>query len=90
MHGSGWRLVTDGPSEGDLDPELVDWFSSIGGTVVALDGQAPELTAWLQARGVRWALQRPDFHLYGAAADLAGAADLLADLRERLIRTETQ
>ena len=31
---------------------------------------------WFDDHGVRWALQRPDFHLYGTATDAAGAGRL--------------
>ena len=37
---------------------------------------------WFAEHGARCALQRPDFHLYGTATGPAGAATLLADLRE--------
>lgn len=83
VHGAGWRLVTDRGSADELPDDLVVWFASVGGAVVALGG-APDLTAWFDANGVRWGLQRPDFHLFGAAPDGAGAADLLASLRARL------
>jgi 2-polyprenyl-6-methoxyphenol hydroxylase-like FAD-dependent oxidoreductase len=91
VHGAGWRLVTVGPSVGidGLDPASVDWFGSIGGAVVDASGAAG-LVAWLHARGVRWALQRPDFHLFGAAPDQDAAEALLADLRGRLVPTETR
>ncbi len=46
VHGAGWRLVTDDPAAGDLDPALVDWFGSIGGAVVDVADTAPDLTAW--------------------------------------------
>jgi hypothetical protein len=84
VHGAGWRFVTDDPAAGDLDPALVDWLESIGGRVIRVEEHAPDLTAWLREHNVRWALQRPDFHLYGTAADRAAAADLLAHLRARV------
>jgi 2-polyprenyl-6-methoxyphenol hydroxylase-like FAD-dependent oxidoreductase len=83
-YGVGWRLVTDDGSAGDLDPDLVDWFGTIGGQVVAIGEAAPDLTAWFAAAGTHWALQRPDFHLYGTAADPAATTDLLDSLRRRL------
>jgi flavoprotein hydroxylase len=88
IHGAGWRLVTDGPAAGGVDAELVEWFASIGGAVVAIAGEAPDLSGWMAARGVRWALQRPDFHLFGAAADAAGAAALVAGLQRQLTTPE--
>ncbi len=45
---------------------------------------APELTTWLRGNDVRWVLQRPDFHVYGTAADVPGAAELVEHLRRRL------
>jgi 2-polyprenyl-6-methoxyphenol hydroxylase-like FAD-dependent oxidoreductase len=80
--GPGWRLVTDAPAP-DLDPELQDWFRSIGGrvvTVAAGDARA----RWLSEHEAAFALERPDFHLYGTAADPTSAAALLTDLRHRL------
>jgi 2-polyprenyl-6-methoxyphenol hydroxylase-like FAD-dependent oxidoreductase len=84
VHGAGWRLVTTEPSADPLDADLVAWFESIGGAVVVLAGAAPDLAAWCEQHEVRWALQRPDFHLYGAAADAAAATTLLEHLQERL------
>jgi hypothetical protein len=39
---------------------------------------------WFAEHGTTWALQRPDFHLYGTATDAGGAVTLLTDLRARL------
>jgi hypothetical protein len=83
VHGAGWRLVTDGAC-GSLAPDLVDWLVSIDGAVVAVGDGAPDLTAWFATHDVHWALQRPDFHLYGTAADVAGAAALVDRLRTDL------
>jgi hypothetical protein len=89
VHGAGWRLVTiaDDIPEG-LDPDLVDWFSTIGGAVIAVPSTTDDLVAWFDDHDVRWALQRPDFHLFGTATDGAGAVGLLAGLRHRLTTTE--
>jgi 2-polyprenyl-6-methoxyphenol hydroxylase-like FAD-dependent oxidoreductase len=84
IHGAGWRLVTDDPDARDIDPALADWLATVGGAVVHVAETAPELTAWFGAHGVRWALQRPDFHVYGTAADAATASELVAHLRGRL------
>ena len=83
-HGAGWRLVPDAGVGDDLASHLVDWLGSIGGAVVALGDDSPDLSAWFASRDVHWALQRPDFHLYGTAPDAAGAEALLAQLRGRL------
>ena len=36
VHGAGWRLVTDRGSTSGLPDDLVGWFASVGGAVVAL------------------------------------------------------
>ena len=59
-----------------LPPEMADAFK--------VDLTAPDLTAWFREHDVRWALQRPDFHLYGTARDAAGATELVAHLRSHL------
>ena len=84
VHGAGWRLVTVDPDAADLDSSLADWLDSIGGTVVDLRGTAPDLAAWFVDNDVQWALQRPDFYLYGTARDLAGAAQLVESLHRWL------
>jgi hypothetical protein len=87
VHGAGWRLVTDDAASGDLDPAVVEWFASIGGVVVQVAETSPQLTSWFDEHEVRWALQRPDFRLYGTGADLAAATELVAHLRRRLSST---
>ncbi len=88
LHGAGWRLVTDSslepPHADDLDRDLVAWFAGVRGEIVDVAGRSDDLHGWFVAHDVRWALQRPDFHLYGTAADLAGAADLLRSLRSHM------
>jgi hypothetical protein len=86
VFGAGWRLLTvdhlaiDTPT---LDDELGAWFAQIGGLVVQVGGRAsskvdPDGTyrRWFADRGLMAALQRPDFVLFGTAAD-AGELDLL-------------
>lgn len=80
VHGAGWRLVSAEPTDA-LDPTLLAWFATIGGTVVAV----PEMGDWFARHDVRWALQRPDFHLFGTAADHPDP--LLAALRRQIERT---
>ncbi len=84
IHGAGWRLVSDDPAAADLDPATVEWLGSLGGAVVDVGDRAPRLTAWFREHDVRWALQRPDFHLYGTATDAVAAAELVEHLRRRL------
>lgn len=84
VFGAGWRLVTVDAATDDLAPAAAAWFAGIGGAVISVAGVAPDLVAWFERHEVRWALQRPDFHLYGTATDTAGAGDLLDSLRGRL------
>lgn len=84
VHGAGWRLVTVHDESASLDTSALDWFESIGGRVVALCDPEPTARVWFADHGVTWALQRPDFHLYGTATNAAGASDLLHDLRARV------
>ncbi len=84
VHGVGWRLVTVDPDWTGLDPTLVRWFETIGGAVVGVTPVAKNLAAWFEAHDLRWALQRPDFYLFGTTPDLRGAAEMLAELRRRL------
>jgi hypothetical protein len=90
--GGGWRLlVADGdPAElAALDAEPVQWLESLGGRVVPLGaGDVADIDGtyarWFEAHDVSWALQRPDFVLYGAARSAADAGRLLGDLRAQL------
>ncbi len=84
VHGAGWRLVTDDPAFDELEPRLVDWFGAIGGTVVAVADTARDFTAWLRSHDVRWVLARPDFHIFGTATGVPGAAVLIEQLRSQL------
>jgi 2-polyprenyl-6-methoxyphenol hydroxylase-like FAD-dependent oxidoreductase len=65
--------------------DLVEWFDAIGGTVIPVDATDPVFGRWFGEHDARWALQRPDFYVYGTATDAAGAARLLADLRSQLL-----
>jgi 2-polyprenyl-6-methoxyphenol hydroxylase-like FAD-dependent oxidoreductase len=84
LHGVGFRLVTVDPGAHDLDTDLVDWFCTIGGAVVDVGGASDDLAAWFDRHDARWALQRPDFALFGTAVDAPGATALLTALRHRL------
>ncbi len=87
--GAGWRLVTTPDVE--IDRELQAWFSTIGGRGVRVGagGDVDDLDgsygAWFADHGAVAALQRPDFHLYGSAADGRGATALLDRLRADLM-----
>ncbi len=99
VFGAGWRLVTTDRRPLDLDPGLCDWFGSIGGRLVRI-GEAEDLAdgvdaaeavdadgtyaRWFDDNDTTWALQRPDFHLYGTATGPAAAHDLLRHLHDQL------
>jgi flavoprotein hydroxylase len=83
VHGAGWRLVTDHEAAA-IEPRLAQWFATIGGCVVVVDDDAPGLADWFATHDVHWALQRPDFHLFGTAGTTSGGDELLEHLRRRL------
>jgi hypothetical protein len=86
VYGTGWRLVTLEPNARNaLDDALLEWFATIGGEVIDDAGRAENLATWCAAHDVRWALQRPDFYLFGVARDRSGAEALLADARRQLV-----
>ncbi len=86
--GAGWRLVTDGQVA--VDRTLAEWFTSIGGAVVAVGGESGlsdldgAYARWFAEQGVIAALQRPDFVLFGTAEAPSDVDDLLRALREQL------
>src|SRR5262249_16616093 len=83
-HGAGWRLVTIDPEAAAIGSAAREWFESIGGRVVVLTDPDPTYQRWFAEHGATSALQRPDFHLYGAATTPDAAAALLDDLRDNL------
>jgi hypothetical protein len=88
VHGSGWRLVTIDASPLEPGQALAEWFASIGGRTVVVDvasDTGDTYARWFAAHDATWALQRPDFHLYGAATDPGAARELLAHLHDRLM-----
>ena len=84
LFGVGWRLITVDAADHALDIVGLDWFESMGGRLVVHDHSDAVLGRWFTQRSVTWALQRPDFHLYGTAASVEEASVLLAALRARL------
>lgn len=60
------------------------WFESIGGRVVVVDRTDTLTSGWFSGHGVTWAVQRPDFYLYGTATDATAASTLLSDLHSYL------
>jgi flavoprotein hydroxylase len=88
VHGVGWRLVACHPDAADeslLDADLAEWFGAIGGKLVGVEPSDPVVGPWFEDHATRWALQRPDFFLYGTATDVTGARQLLIDLRSHLL-----
>jgi 2-polyprenyl-6-methoxyphenol hydroxylase-like FAD-dependent oxidoreductase len=81
--GVGWRLCTCG-GDVDLGPDLADWFTGIGGRVVALDDPDGTYARWFTEQGAAVALQRPDFRVLHTAPDVQGAAALVEQLRAEL------
>jgi hypothetical protein len=85
--GAGWRLVTHGTVA--VDATLAGWFETIGGAVVAV-GEPGLLDVdgsygrWFAVNGVTAALQRPDFALFGTAAEPSDVDGLLRVLKDRL------
>jgi flavoprotein hydroxylase len=88
LHGVGWRLVTVDPDAATLDADVATWFATIDGKIVNVAAGATNLVDWFDAHGVRWALQRPDFYLFGCATDTSSASALLTTLHQRLFATE--
>ncbi|HZQ59682.1 MAG TPA: bifunctional 3-(3-hydroxy-phenyl)propionate/3-hydroxycinnamic acid hydroxylase [Acidimicrobiales bacterium] len=85
--GGGWRLVTT--CEAALDPDLAEWFATIGGAVVLIGpGGVTDTTGayrdWFTRTGAVAALQRPDFAVFGTAADAGGVPALVQALRDQL------
>jgi flavoprotein hydroxylase len=74
-----------------LDAELAAWLASIGGRSAHVAPGAPvdDVTGayarWFASRGAAVALQRPDFYVFGTARALGGAADLVRELRAKLL-----
>ncbi|MEQ1788096.1 MAG: bifunctional 3-(3-hydroxy-phenyl)propionate/3-hydroxycinnamic acid hydroxylase [Acidimicrobiales bacterium] len=84
VHGNGWRLVVHGTGSADVGAEEHRWFSTIGGKIVTLSEPDPWFDTWFAEHDTAYALQRPDFYLYGTAPDATAATSLLADLRREL------
>ncbi|MFV0258086.1 MAG: bifunctional 3-(3-hydroxy-phenyl)propionate/3-hydroxycinnamic acid hydroxylase [Acidimicrobiales bacterium] len=79
-HGAGWRLITID----DRIPPLPDAFAAIGGRAVTVESSDPTFGRWFADHDTRWALQRPDFHLYGTATTAPAARRLVESLTTRL------
>lgn len=88
--GTGFRLLAATEVTHLVDPALLDWFASIGGVVVGFGPGSGVRDAdgrygrWFARNGVTAVIQRPDFYVYGTAAEVGGIGPLLAGLRARL------
>ncbi|MGD0880334.1 MAG: bifunctional 3-(3-hydroxy-phenyl)propionate/3-hydroxycinnamic acid hydroxylase [Acidimicrobiales bacterium] len=89
LFGAGWRLVTlDAELAASLPDDTVEWFTSIGGRLVAIGTEAEDVdgtyAVWFGEHGVTTVLQRPDFYLFGGASGADGATALVGSLRTML------
>ena len=83
-HGNGWRLVVLGADADRVGRDERVWFESMGGCVVTLADPDPAFLRWFAEHDTTYALQRPDFYLYGTASTAEEATTLLVDLRAHL------
>jgi flavoprotein hydroxylase len=84
VHGNGWRLVVLGAPVETVGRNEVSWFESVGGRVIRLADPDPRFVGWFDEHATSYALQRPDFYLYGTAQTGEQATTLLGDLRVHL------
>ncbi|WP_107421735.1 MULTISPECIES: bifunctional 3-(3-hydroxy-phenyl)propionate/3-hydroxycinnamic acid hydroxylase MhpA [unclassified Streptomyces] len=93
--GGGFTVLTDGTAPLDaLDAHDQAFLTDIGATLVPLYADSAPPDGYLDAsdgylphlreQGHAAALVRPDFYLFGAAADAAGLRHLVGQLREQL------
>ena len=83
-YGAGWRLVVCDADARRTGEEEHRWFEAIGGRVVMLAEPDSALRRWFSEHDTSYALQRPDFYLYGTAQTPDDATMLLSDLRRHL------
>ncbi|NEA38858.1 monooxygenase, partial [Streptomyces sp. SID11385] len=92
LTGGGFVLLTDGEAPlADLDAADRAFLRSIGACLVPLTESGGEWTdppggylPHLREHGHVGALVRPDFYLFGTAADATGVRDLVGQLRTQL------
>jgi hypothetical protein len=89
--GRGFMLLSpDGDPVSRLPPELKAFFASLGGLGVhvgpgaAVDDADGHYARWFGDHDAGVVLQRPDFHVFGTAPTIDGAAQLVAKLRDQL------
>jgi 2-polyprenyl-6-methoxyphenol hydroxylase-like FAD-dependent oxidoreductase len=85
--GRGWTLIArDGSPLDALSPDAARAFAEIGGVAAQVGRSSPVTDVdgvyekWFDEAGVAVVLQRPDFYVFGTAADLGGANELVLDL----------
>jgi flavoprotein hydroxylase len=89
--GHGWTLLSPlaDPAQG-LEAGAAAFFTQLGGVSAQVGRNAPvedldgTYGRWFERTGVAVVLQRPDFHVFGTAASLAGATALIESLRRAL------
>jgi flavoprotein hydroxylase len=89
VHGNGWRLVVLDASTDTIGRNELAWFETVGGRVVRLEDPDPLFIGWFAGHATSYALQRPDFYLYGTAPTGEEATRLLDDLRVHLSKRAT-
>ncbi len=88
--GVGWRLVAAPDVAIAIPIDLATWFSSIGGRIVTIDPSRDvhdvdgTYAEWFADRGMKAALQRPDFYFFGTTSNADGVAALISELQQRL------
>jgi resorcinol 4-hydroxylase (NADPH) len=94
--GRGFCLIsTAGDPAGNLSPDDLAFFTSLGGHLVSISSSPDEpadqviditgaYTEWFADHSCAVMLTRPDWAIYGTAPDLAGAGQLVRSLREQL------
>jgi 2-polyprenyl-6-methoxyphenol hydroxylase-like FAD-dependent oxidoreductase len=89
--GRGFTLLSlSADPRAHLDPESAAFFAALGGVSaqVGRDGPVRDLDGvyadWFAEHDVEVVLQRPDFYVFGTAARVASASNLVAELRAAL------
>jgi 2-polyprenyl-6-methoxyphenol hydroxylase-like FAD-dependent oxidoreductase len=89
--GRGFTLVSPATDPARfLAPDLAGFFASLGGIAAHVGPGAPvddlsgSYAKWFAQHGVGVVLQRPDFHVFGTAPAVEGAAALVERLRGAL------
>jgi 2-polyprenyl-6-methoxyphenol hydroxylase-like FAD-dependent oxidoreductase len=92
--GHGFALLSPVTDPGALlPPDLAAFFASLGGVSAHVAPGAPvhdlngSYATWFAESGTSVVLQRPDFHVFGTAPTVDGAANLIGRLRSALDAT---